>query len=154
MSVLSEPNNQCATVLALASLSATVRHTRTTPSTVQALLVGALGERYITCVDGGALGFSKLGVSPFEREGIIWPAVILSGAIASFIAFSVTLLSSEAAQAMAVWMFNGTDCRSVAAICLVLCVSIPFALLAWRNHAMATILRLIEQCPPATDMQR
>lgn len=148
----SEPVDQCATVLALAPPSATIRCTRTT-SIIQALLVGALGERHITCVDDLALGFSNLRFSPFEREGIFWPIVVLSGAIATLVAFSVVLLSSEAAQAMAVWMFNGTDYRSVAAVCLALCVAVPVALLARRMHVKATIMRLIEQCPPAMDGQ-
>lgn len=146
VSVFSEPSTSISALIALPPLSANLCHIRTTSTgTIQALLVGALGERYIAGVDGPWLGF--------HHSDNLCSMLVLSPAIATFFAFSVALLSSEAAQAMAGWMFDGTDYRSVAAICLVLCVSTPLALFAWRLHVKATIMRLIDQCPPATDGQ-
>lgn len=109
----------------------------------QVLLVGIFGEDRLTHLNNEIVGFNEHGT----RLGFKTLAV----ATTLLIIFCITLLSSEAAQVMAAWTFDGTDYRIGAAIGLVLCVSIPFALLAYVVYHKAATQRLIQEYPPATD---
>lgn len=109
----------------------------------QVLLVGILGEDRLTWYDAEMLGFSVRG----NRCG----GITLVIASTLLIILCVALLTSEAAQVMAAWTFDGTNYRAGAVVGLVLCVSIPFALLACVVCNKARITRLIEEYPPATD---
>lgn len=109
----------------------------------QVLLVGILGEDRLTCIDADIL-------EAFMR--VIWMGgVPLALATTLLTIFCVTLLTNKAAQLMAVWTFPGTDFRTGAVIGLALCLSIPFALLAYAVYVKATMTRLIQQYPPATE---
>lgn len=107
----------------------------------QVLLAGVLGEDCLTCYDGDMLGFSIHK----SRYGL-YTLVI---ATALLVTFCVALLTSEAAQVMAVWTFHGTDYRTGAVIGLVICAFVPFGLLACVVYNKTTISRLIQECPPA-----
>lgn len=109
----------------------------------QVLLVGILGEDRLTYYGAEMLGFSISGA----RCG----GFTLAIATTLLIIFCVALLTSEAAQVMAVWTFHGTNFHMGAVIGLVLCVSIPFSLLAFMVYIKATTTRLIQQLPAATD---
>ena len=138
----------------LGSRAPTPRHVHTHTS-VQVLLVGVLGEDHLTCIDGDLLGFSFSEVLSFSfPEGSTgMEVIVVSIAIVLLVIFCVALLNNEAAQVMAVWTFPGTDFRNGAVVGLVLCVSIPITLLAWRMHIKAEIMRLIDEFPPASDEQ-
>lgn len=112
---------------------------------VQVLLVGILGEDRLTCIDEQALGL------------VFWkgPAGIgmcfLGTATVFFVTLCGVLLSSEAAQVIAVYTFPGTNSRVGAVVGLVLCVSFPVAVLSILLRRRRTVMRLIQQCPPAAD---
>ncbi|CAM9770863.1 unnamed protein product, partial [Laminaria digitata] len=103
------------------------------------LLVGILGEDRLTCYDAEMFGFSVRG----NRFG----GITLVIASTLLIILCVALLTSEAAQVMAAWTFDGTNYRAGAVVGLVLSVSIPFALLACVVWNKARITRLIEEYP-------
>ena len=117
--------------------------TRTCMPSRQVLLVGVLGEDRLTCVDAEILGFSIRGTPCASCTLVIATALL--------IILCVALLTNEAAQVMATWTFDGTDYRMGAVIGLVLCVSVPFALLAFVVYSKVTLSRLIQECPPTTD---
>ena len=117
--------------------------TRTCMPSRQVLLVGVLGEDRLTCVDAEILGFSIRGTPCASCTLVIATALL--------IILCVALLTNEAAQVMAAWTFDGTDYRTGAVIGLVLCVTVPFVLVASAVYSKATISRLIQECPPATD---
>lgn len=93
-----------------------------------------------------------MGFAPLSYTRWLW-IMALGPGLVLLIIFSVLVLENDAAQAMAVRTFDGTDYRGVSAACLVMCVSTVFAIVAWDRLAKATIVRLIDQCPPAPDWQ-
>ena len=111
----------------------------------QVFLVGILGEDRLTCIDDQALGLG-LWKGP---TGI--GMCFLGTATVFFITLCVALLSSEAAQVIAIYTFPGTNPRAGAVIGLVLCVSVPVAVLALVMHRRRVVMRLIQQYPPAAD---
>lgn len=113
--------------------------------------MGILGEDRITCIDGELLGFSLCEISKFGTFGKLLTIAVCSTGVILTIELCLQLLNSEATQLMAASMFQGTDSHSGAVIGLVLCAFFPVALLAWRMYLKVTIMRLIKQCPPATD---
>ncbi|CAM9247604.1 unnamed protein product [Hapterophycus canaliculatus] len=104
---------------------------------VRCLLVGILGEDRITCVDTDQWG--KNASHSF---------CCLFAAAATLVTLCITLLTNEAAQNMAHWTFDG-DHRAGAVVGLVLCVSIPLALLAWARFRIWRFARLIRDTSPA-----
>ncbi|CAN0080345.1 unnamed protein product [Scytosiphon promiscuus] len=101
----------------------------------QVLLVGILGEDRITCVNNRD-----------ERGLDMLSFCCLIPAAATLVTLCITLLTNEAAQNMARWTFAG-DHRVGAIVGLVLCASVPLALVAWVRHRRRKLAKFIETAP-------